>query len=203
MQKLKDINLAIASGSENIQKCLQEMFRRHGANVVLCGFLNLSFVDQLEHAVDADVILIDMDDSYAEDDDALDQLLEKIDLPILFHDNEFDELHDPQEESFSIQSVEKLAAKLSELVTSKKNKDRKNAEQSISDEQLKNANTIDKLLESEHKRYPYLTEEELQEVRLWDLYSSDSKTTESLADEQLIVIEELIANEEPSAGKEP
>ena len=44
MQKLKDINLVIASGAEQVQQNLQQMFAKHGANVVLCGFLNLNFV---------------------------------------------------------------------------------------------------------------------------------------------------------------
>ncbi len=117
MQKLTDIDLVIASGSEKIHRCLQEMFIQQGANVVLCGCLDLQFVEQLEHHVNADVILIDMDDSYEEDEDALDLLLEKIDLPILFHDNDFDELNDPKDgECFSLPAIEKLAAKLAELV---------------------------------------------------------------------------------------
>lgn len=117
MQKLKGINLVIASGSETIQNCLQEAFTKHGAKVVLCGLLDLNFVDQLEHNVTADVILIDMNDSYEEDVDALDRLLEKIDLPILFHDNDFDELnHSGKGECFSIPAIEKLAAKLADLV---------------------------------------------------------------------------------------
>jgi len=76
MQKLKDIDLVIASGSEKVQECLSEMFTQLGANVVLSGFLDLKFVEQLEHHISADVILIDMDDSYEEDEDALDQLVE-------------------------------------------------------------------------------------------------------------------------------
>ncbi len=119
MQKLKGIRLVIASGSEMIQKCLQVKFANHGAEVVLCGFLDLSFVDKLEHEAHADVILIDMNDSYIEDDAALDQLLEKIDLPILFHDNDFDALNDPAGgECFSVAAVEKLATKLAHLVDS-------------------------------------------------------------------------------------
>lgn len=119
MQKLKGISLVIASGSATIQKCLQEKFASHGANVVLCGFLNLNFVDKLEQGLKADVILIDMNDSYEEDDAALDRLLEKIDLPILFHDNDFDELNDPGGgECFSASAVEKLTAKLARLVDS-------------------------------------------------------------------------------------
>jgi chemotaxis response regulator CheB len=120
MQKLKNINLVIASGSEKIQRSMNEMFSQHGAVVTLCGFLNLEFVARLEDNVTADVILIDMNDAYEEDDAALDRLLEKIDLPILFHDNDFDELNAASVEGeISVSVVDKLAIKLAELVGSK------------------------------------------------------------------------------------
>ncbi len=138
MQKLKGVQLVIASGSETVQKCLKKLFAKYGADVVLCGFLNLKFVEQLEHNVMADVILIDMDDSYEEDDDALDLLLEKVDLPILFHDNAFDELNDPKDgECFSAPAVEKLAAKIIELVGDKV------SHQETSDEVATNESQID------------------------------------------------------------
>lgn len=124
MRKLKGINLVVASGSEKIQHCLHESFSQQGASVVLCGFLNMNFVEQLEQSVSADVILIDMDDSYEEDEDALDRLLERIDLPILFHDNNFDDLNDPTEGcGFSQQSIEKLSDKLAELAQSSSRKE--------------------------------------------------------------------------------
>ena len=117
MPKLSGINLVIASGAEKIQNCLKESFSRLEANVIQCGKLDTAFVEQLENNSLADVILIDMDDNYEEDDAALDQLLEKIDLPILFHDNNFDDLNDPDEGcGFSEQAINKLAHKLAELV---------------------------------------------------------------------------------------
>ncbi len=120
MQKLKDVQLVIASGSEMNQRCLQEILAKHGADVVLCDFLSFKFVEQLEHNIKADVILVDMDDSYEDDDDALDLLLEKIDLPILFHDNAFDELNEANDgDCFSTRAVDKLATKLAELVGDK------------------------------------------------------------------------------------
>ncbi len=124
MQKLKGINLVIASGSEQIQNCLQEAFEHHGAGIRLCGYLNLDFVSQLEIISDkADVILIDMDDSYEEDDEALDRLLEKIDLPILFHDNDFDDINDPEQDcGFSQPAISKLASKLARLVDNNENR---------------------------------------------------------------------------------
>ncbi len=116
MQKLKGIDLVIASGSKKLQECLSEMFSELGANVVLSGFLDQKFVEQLEYHISADVILIDMDDSYEDDEDALDQLVEKIDLPLLFHDNDYHDLNVPKDgECFSASAVEKLANKLAEL----------------------------------------------------------------------------------------
>ncbi|MCU7799836.1 MAG: hypothetical protein KZQ70_06750 [gamma proteobacterium symbiont of Lucinoma myriamae] len=67
MPNLIDTNLVIASGSEKVQDFLRKMFIKRGANVVLCGFMNLDFVHQLERDVIADVILIDMDDAYTRD----------------------------------------------------------------------------------------------------------------------------------------
>ena len=122
MPNLMDTNLVIASGSEKVQNFLREMFIKRGANVVLCGFMNLDFVHQLERNVIADVILIDMDDAYEEDEAALDYLLDKVDLPILFHENTFNEINDLTNEcGFSLQEIEKLAIKLAELSSSKKN----------------------------------------------------------------------------------
>ena len=125
MRKLDGINLAIASGSEKIQNCLLTFFKKQNANVSLCGFLNMEFVRQMEQNLNADVILIDMDDSYEEDEEALDALLERIDLPILFHDNDFDDLNDPTEGcGFSEQAIDKLADKLAELVENSGKKSR-------------------------------------------------------------------------------
>ncbi len=120
MHKLQGINIVIASGSEQIQQCLQEAFQRYGAIVCLCDYLNLDFVKRLEAISDkAEVILIDMDDSYEDSDEALDRLLERIDLPILFHDNDFDDIQDPQQEcGFSEPAINKLAIKLAELARS-------------------------------------------------------------------------------------
>ncbi len=117
MHKLKGIHIVIASGSEQIQHCLQEAFERYGAVICLCDYLNHDFVDRLEGISEkADVILIDMDDSYDDSDEALDRLLERIDLPILFHDNDFDDIQDPQQEcGFSEPAINKLAIKLAEL----------------------------------------------------------------------------------------
>ncbi len=120
MHKLKGTNIVIASGSEQIQHCLQEAFECYGAVICLCDYLNLDFVDRLEAiSEEADVILIDMDDSYDDSDEALDRLLERIDLPILFHDNNFDDIQDPQQKcGFSEPAINKLAIKLAELAHS-------------------------------------------------------------------------------------
>ncbi len=121
MHKLTGINIVIASGSPLIQNCLQEAFEGFGAVICLCDYLDLDFVDRLEAISEqADVILIDMDDSYAENDEALDRLLERIDLPILFHDNDFDAVEDPlQECRFAESALDKLASKLAKLAQNK------------------------------------------------------------------------------------
>ena len=178
MQKLKGINLVIASGSEKIQNCLQELFIKQGADVVLCGFLNLHFVDQLEKNICADVILIDMDDSYEEDEEALDRLLEIIDLPILFHDNDFDELNEPNgSECFSFPAVEKLASKLAELVDSNggrnKSSELKNTEQDS------------------------LAEDKELEINKSELFAEHSAVLKSLADINVLLKEDAAG--EPSA----
>lgn len=117
MLKLKNIKLVIVSGSEKVQNFLYEIFVKLGANVVLCGYMNQELVHQLQQNVTADVILIDMDDAYEEDDDALDSLLDNVDIPILFHENIFHEVNDDDyEHGFSPQEIDKLAIKLAELV---------------------------------------------------------------------------------------
>jgi len=119
MHGINGINIVIASGSEQVQKCLREAFTQRAANVRLCGFLNMQFVRQLEQKSDADVILIDMNDSYEEDEEALDLLLEQTELPILFHDNDFDDINDPNQGcGFSEQAIDKLVYKLARLVAS-------------------------------------------------------------------------------------
>jgi len=117
MQTLNGLHIAIASGSEQVQQYLQKAFIKLGADVSLCGFLNGDFVRQLEHGISANVILIDMNDSYDEDEDALDLLLDRIDLPILFHDSDSYDINEPKQCcSFSEKTIDKLAHKLAELV---------------------------------------------------------------------------------------
>ncbi len=122
MQRLDGINLVIVSGSNEIQECLHDVFMTLGANVVLCGFLDLSFVNQLECAVKADVILIEMCDAFEEDEEALDQLIETINIPLLFNENtQLDESNDTEMHcGFSVQAIEKLAFKLFKLAQSSK-----------------------------------------------------------------------------------
>ncbi len=203
MQKLKGINLVIASGSETVQNCLQEAFAKQGAEVVLCGFLDLNFVDQLEHNVAADVILIDMDDSYEEDDDALDRLLEKNDLPILFHDNDFDELNDSGKgECFSISAVEKLAAKLAELVDSSEIKDETNDKEIIGDIQTEDESNTDKTLETDRQTKRNLTELELHAAGLSVADTVFSEAEDPSAREAGLVDKALLSNAEPPANKD-
>jgi len=122
MQNLKDVNLVIISGSEKVQNSLRETFIEYGANIVLCGFMNMELVNRLEQNVIADIILVDMDDAYEEDQAAFDYLLDKIELPILFHENTFNKINDANfEHDVLLQEINKVATKLSDLVNSNKN----------------------------------------------------------------------------------
>ncbi|MCU7940748.1 MAG: chemotaxis protein CheB [gamma proteobacterium symbiont of Bathyaustriella thionipta] len=122
MQNLRNVNLVIVSGSEKVQKLLREMFIKRGANVVLSGFLNQDLISQIEHNETADVILIDMNDAYEEDESTLECLLDKVDLPILFYENLFNEINESSSEyGFSLQEINKLATKLADLANSSKN----------------------------------------------------------------------------------
>ncbi len=121
MKNLIDVNLVIISGSEKVQNYLQDMFIDYGASIVLCGFMNMELVTQLEQNTIADIILIDMDDAYEEDQAAFDYLLDKIDLPILFHENTFNIINDVNSEhDVLLQEIKKVAIKLADLVCSNK-----------------------------------------------------------------------------------
>lgn len=87
MQQLDDINIAIASGSETAQQLLQSNLRQHGAKISHCGSLDLSFVIHLEREAKTDVILLDINDNY--DEDVFELLLERVDVPVLFHEYDF------------------------------------------------------------------------------------------------------------------
>ncbi len=122
MKNLKDVNLVIISGSEKVQNSLRETFIEYGANIVLCGFMNMELVSRLEQNVIADIILVDMDDAYEEDQTAFDYLLDKIELPILFHENTFNNINDANfEHDVLLQEIKKVAIKLADLVNSNKN----------------------------------------------------------------------------------
>ncbi|MDX2507890.1 MAG: chemotaxis protein CheB [Gammaproteobacteria bacterium] len=186
MQILNGVNIVIASGSAQVQKYLQEAFVKRGAIIRLCGFLTQQFVQKLELEVDADVILIDMDDSYEEDEDALDLLLERIELPILFHDNNFDNINNPEQgHGFSIQVIDKLSHKLAELNEIKKTRPVADEPSAAEKSSIDSQDTPDFAAQ--------LAEHELLEKRLLSAYK------ESLAENE----KEPLVCEEPSAGKEP
>lgn len=190
MQILNGVNIVIASGSEKVQKYLHEAFVKRGAIIRLCGFLNQQFVQKLELEVEADVILIDMDDSYEEDEDALDLLLERIELPILFHDNNFDNINNPElAHGFSTQVIDKLSHKLAELNEIKKTRPVADEPSAAEKSSIDSQDTPDfAALVAEH---------ELLEKRLLSAYK------ESLAENENEKEKEPSACEEPSAGKEP
>ncbi len=103
MLYLDDINIAIASASEKIRQLLKENLQQRKALISCTGFLDASFIQQLEREESVDVVLLDISNDY--DDDFMEVLLDKVEIPILFHDNKLlSELY-----------LDKLAEKISAL----------------------------------------------------------------------------------------
>ncbi len=120
MHILKDIYLVIGTESENVQRYLSHQLRDYGANIILCACIDHHFVDQIEDNALIDVILIIINDDYEEDKVAFERLLDKNDIPILFHEA----LAGSKEYGFSTLAIKKLAKKLLTLSqSSDKNKD--------------------------------------------------------------------------------
>ncbi len=177
MQRLDGINLVIVSGSNEVQECLHDVFMTLGANVVLCGFLDLSFVNQLECDIKADVILIEMCDAFEEDEEALDQLIETINIPLLFNENtQLDESNDIEMHcGFSVQAIEKLAFKLFKLAQSSK------AEQLLDNDEEKTERIVLDAYEEEEKTEQIIfqvqeDEEEKTERIIVQLEDEEEKT---------------------------
>jgi len=116
MHTLNDVNLVIASGSERVQKYLCELFADYGADIILCGFMNNELVDQIESNGFIDVILIIIDNTFAEDDTALERLLDKTDTAVLFYEHLFNEESDADKEcGFTALEINKLVIKIRAL----------------------------------------------------------------------------------------
>jgi len=128
MHTLKYVNLVIASGSEQVQKYLCKLFADYGADIILCGFMNNELVDKIESNASIDVILIIIDNTFTEDDTALERLLDKTDTAVLFYEHLFNEKSSKESDSvkgcgFTELEINKLVIKIQEL-TKKRTKKR-------------------------------------------------------------------------------
>ena len=82
--ELDNINIAIASHEQSQRIYLRMAMEANGLSVVLNDPLSKAFIEKLLH-VNADVVLLDMHDD-VHHDELIDELLEMIDIPILFND---------------------------------------------------------------------------------------------------------------------
>lgn len=82
--ELDNINIAIASHEQSQRIYLRMAMEANGLSVVLNDPLSKNFIEKLQHAR-ADVVLLDMhDDEHQEE--LIDELLEMVDIPVLFND---------------------------------------------------------------------------------------------------------------------
>lgn len=82
--ELDNINIAIASHEQSQRVYLRMAMEANGLSVVLNDPLSKSFIDKLQQA-SIDVILLDMHDD-VHHEELIDELLEVVNIPILFND---------------------------------------------------------------------------------------------------------------------
>ncbi|VAX00463.1 Chemotaxis response regulator protein-glutamate methylesterase CheB [hydrothermal vent metagenome] len=82
---LSDVAIAIASDSLQQRTNLRRLMTLTGLNVVLSEPLTRLFLHKLEKA-DADVLLLDLHDDTDHDDGLLHEVLDKVEIPIIFND---------------------------------------------------------------------------------------------------------------------
>lgn len=82
--ELDNINIAIASHEQSQRLYLRMAMEANGLSVVLNDPLSQQFIDRLRRA-NADVVLLDMHDE-EHHEELIDELLEAVDIPILFND---------------------------------------------------------------------------------------------------------------------
>ncbi len=134
MHTLKYVNLVIASGSEPVHKYLCKLFAGYGADIILCGFMNNELVDKIESNGSIDVILIIIDNTFAEDGTALERLLDKTDTAVLFYEHLFNKESSKESDSvkgcgFSKLEINKLVIKIQALT--KKRTKKRSSEQDV------------------------------------------------------------------------
>lgn len=84
-QDLPHITIAIASDSLQQRSNLRKVLELSGLNVVLSEPLTRLFLRKLEKS-DAEVLLLDLHDDQEHDEDLLHELLDSIEIPIIFND---------------------------------------------------------------------------------------------------------------------
>lgn len=82
--ELQRINIAIASHEQSQRLYLRMAMEANGLNVVLNDTLSSEFITKLQKA-GADAVLLDMHDD-EHNEELIDQLLDAVDIPILFND---------------------------------------------------------------------------------------------------------------------
>lgn len=84
-QGLPQISIAIASDSLQQRSNLRKVMEQSGLNVVLSEPLTRLFLRKLEKA-NAEVLLLDMHDDQPHDEELLHEVLDTVDIPIIFND---------------------------------------------------------------------------------------------------------------------
>lgn len=82
---LQTIRIAVISNSVQQRSYLNQALRDNGIEVVICEPLSRMLVKNIINA-EIDVVLLDIHDEIDESEELLDELLEKIELPIIFND---------------------------------------------------------------------------------------------------------------------
>lgn len=82
---LQDIAIAIASDSLQQRSNLRKLMEQAGLNVVLSEPMTRLFLHKLAKS-DAEVLLLDLHDAQEHDEELLHEVLDKVDIPIIFND---------------------------------------------------------------------------------------------------------------------
>lgn len=93
-QELNNINIAIAASKHSQRAYLRLAMEANGLSVVMNDCLSLEFIDKLKR-LKVDVMLLDMHED-DHDETLVDQLIEEVDMPILFNDVTALTLNEPE-----------------------------------------------------------------------------------------------------------
>ncbi len=79
------IHVSIASESAQLRNQLQKALERNGLSIAVNEPLSFDFISKLD-SCDCEVLIIDLDENSVIDDKLLDEVLENINIPIIFND---------------------------------------------------------------------------------------------------------------------